>query len=77
MSTLPKPNPIGPRDVIIQAGKVVVLVNDANLVMMYKLATKPIRIFTAYAINTYADEATAQADIKAKGWKYTPEPSTK
>ena len=72
MATLPKPSLVYPRDVTIPAGKVVVLVNDANVVTLYKVATKPIRIFTAYAINTYADEATAQSDIKAKGWQYTP-----
>ena len=57
------------------AGKVVVLVDTTqtpNAVTLYKVAVKPIRVFTAWSVNIYADEATAKADIAAKGWKYTP-----
>ena len=77
--TIPKPAtpPAGvPRDVTISAGKVLVLVDTTqtpNLVALYKVCTKAVRVFTAYSINEYADEASAQADIKAKGWKYVPE----
>jgi hypothetical protein len=43
----------------------------ANAVTLYKVCTKATRVFTAWAINQYADEATAKADITAKGWKFT------
>jgi len=43
----------------------------ANAVTLYKVCTKATRVFTAWSINQYADEATAKADIAAKGWKFT------
>jgi len=72
-TTPPPAAPAGPKDLTIPAGKVLVLVDTAsNAVTLYKVCTKATRVFTAWAINQYADEATAKADITAKGWKYTP-----
>jgi len=68
----PPAAPAGPKDVTIPAGKVLVLVDTtANAVTLYKVCTKATRVFTAWSINQYADEATAKADIAAKGWKFT------
>ena len=75
LPTPPAPETGVPRDTTIPAGKVVVLVDTTqtpNAVTLYKVAVKPIRVFTAWSVNIYADEATAKADIAAKGWKYTP-----
>jgi len=71
-TTPPPAAPAGPKDVTIPAGKVLVLVDTtANAVTLYKVCTKATRVFTAWSINQYADEATAKADIAAKGWKFT------
>jgi hypothetical protein len=71
--TPPPAAPAGPKDLTIKAGKVMVLVNTAtNAVTIYKVCTHDTRVFTSWSINQYADEATAKADIAAKGWKFTP-----
>jgi hypothetical protein len=80
-TTPPPAAPAGPKDLTIPAGKVLVLVDTtANAVTLYKVCTKATRVFTAWSINQYADEATAKADITAKGWKFTapaaPAPAT-
>ena len=62
----------GPKDYAIKAGVTVVLVNEKKQVTMFKSATADIRVFTSWEVFTYADQATAEADIKAKGWAYTP-----
>jgi hypothetical protein len=71
-TTPPPAAPAGPKDLTIKAGKVMVLVDASNSVMIYKVCTHDTRIFTSWSINQYADEATAKADIAAKGWKFTP-----
>ena len=81
VKAIPKPVPpparVGPLSYSIAAGKTVVLVNDKNVVTMVNSPVEDIRIFTQWSVNTYADKATAMADITAKGWTYTPPSPTK
>ncbi len=81
VKAIPKPVPpparVGPLSYSIPAGKTVVLVNDKNVVTMVNSPVEDIRIFTQWSVNMYADQATAMADITAKGWTYKPPSPTK
>ena len=81
VKAIPKPVPpparVGPLSYSIAAGKTVVFVNDKNVVTMINSPVEDIRIFTQWSVNTYADQATALADITAKGWTYKPPSPTK
>jgi len=64
-----------PKDIILPAGKTCVLVDNGSVMLLKDApADKPTRIFTAWDATIYNTNASALADIKVKGWKYTPAP---
>jgi len=82
MATPPPPPPKKPllppqavsgiRDYKIPAGQTVVVVNEKNVVTMFKSVVADFRIFTQWTVNLYPDETTAQTAITTNKWIYNP-----